>query len=207
MNRRRVSKGLKADQVRELSDAWHHARRIGRPLNALITIRPMRIDELSPSARCMLFAGVRNKLGVYARQRRFKLFVVWTREANKDGAGEHLHVLMHVPAKWRSHLEDTVIRWFPDPAEADVRTANQVISVDASGVRRSVVGYVMKQMTPQAWFKRGVIRKAGGPVLGLRGGCTRNLAWNAREAWHRARDARRSALRTDARTRGTAHAA
>jgi hypothetical protein len=38
-------------------------------------------------------------------------------------------------------------------------------------------------MTPKAWFKRGLIRKAGGPILGKRGGCTRNIGWKAREAY------------------------
>jgi hypothetical protein len=40
-------------------------------------------------------------------------------------------------------------------------------------------------MTPQAWYKRGLIRKAGGSVLGKRGGVSANLTARAIEAWKR----------------------
>jgi hypothetical protein len=36
MNRRRTSRGIDHQQVRDLWDAWHHARRMGWPLNALV---------------------------------------------------------------------------------------------------------------------------------------------------------------------------
>ena len=39
-HRRRVTKGLNTNQVKELNGAWHHATRIGRPLNVLISVRP-----------------------------------------------------------------------------------------------------------------------------------------------------------------------
>jgi hypothetical protein len=39
----------------------------------------------------------------------------------------------------------------------------------------SAIGYIAKQMTPQAWYKRGLNRKAGGAILGKRGGVTRNI--------------------------------
>jgi hypothetical protein len=40
-------------------------------------------------------------------------------------------------------------------------------------------------MTPQAWFKRGLIRKPGGVILGKRGGVSANLTWKAVAAWKR----------------------
>jgi hypothetical protein len=40
-------------------------------------------------------------------------------------------------------------------------------------------------MTPQAWYNRGLIRKAGGAVLGKRGGVSANLTWKAIAAWRR----------------------
>jgi hypothetical protein len=36
-------------------------------------------------------------------------------------------------------------------------------------------------MTTQAWYKRGLNRKAGGPILGKRGGITRNIGLVATE--------------------------
>jgi hypothetical protein len=102
-----VTKGLNTNQVKELNGAWHHATRIGRPLNVLISVRPLDIDAMPPAERCRAFASFRNRLGVYARHRRFPPTYVGSREINHDGTGEHMHVLMHVPPKHRSHFDDT----------------------------------------------------------------------------------------------------
>jgi hypothetical protein len=64
-NVRRSTKGLNRDQVRELNYAWHHAARIGRPLNMMVSVHPIGIDEIAPADRCRVFASLRNKLGVY----------------------------------------------------------------------------------------------------------------------------------------------
>ena len=176
-HRRRETRGLNTNQVKDLNSAWHHAARIGRPLNALVSIRPMNIDSMSPAERCQLFATVRNKLGVYARSQRVPVTFAWSREANLDGAGEHM------PARHRPHFDGLVIGWYPGPGEVDITTANQLTRLTWSGKRLSAIGYITKQMTPQAWYKRGLIRKTGGPVLGKRGGVTTNLDWRARDAF------------------------
>src|ERR687897_3014766 len=124
-HRRRVTKGLNTNQVKELNGAWHHATRIGRPLNVLISVRPLDIDAMPPAERCRAFASFRNKLGVYARHRRFPPTYAWSREINPDGTGEHMHVLMHVPSKHRPHFDDLVVGWYSGPGEVDVTTANQ----------------------------------------------------------------------------------
>ena len=186
MNRRRTTRGIDHHQVRDLWDAWHHARRTGCPLNALVSVRPTDVDELDPVARCRRWAAFLNKLGTYARQHGFKLVAIWSRECNPDGSGEHLHVLVHVPRKWRVHFQEILFRWYPGPAEMDVGLADYRIRFTASGRRLSAAGYGMKQMTPQAWFRRGLLRRAGGPILGKRGGCTRNIGWKAREGYWRA---------------------
>ena len=95
-NVRRLTKGLNTDQVKDLNHAWHHAARIGRALNAFVTIRPIDIDDMLPVERCRLFTRIRNKLAVYARQHGFDAIFIWSRNANLDGTGEHLHVLMHI---------------------------------------------------------------------------------------------------------------
>jgi hypothetical protein len=63
-NRRRLNKGLSKDEVVDLWDAWHHARRIGRPLNVLITLRPLRTDDLTPAERCAIWQRLLNRLRV-----------------------------------------------------------------------------------------------------------------------------------------------
>jgi hypothetical protein len=173
MHRRQYTKGLDPKRVTELTKGWEHATRIGRPLNVLITIRPF--EEYDATKFCTLAACIRNKLGVYARQHRFPFVAAWTRECNTDGTGEHVHVLMHVPPRHFADLEETVLRWHPEPGAADVRHAHQNVVATKTGIRMSAIGYIAKQMTPQAWYKRGLNRKAGGPILGKRGGVTRNI--------------------------------
>jgi hypothetical protein len=173
MYRRRYTNGLDTKRVKELTHGWQHAARIGRQLNVMITIRPF--DDQEPATHCKVAAAIRNKLGVYARQHGFPFVAAWSRECNEDGSGEHLHILMHVPPKYSADLSATVIRWFPEPGAADVQRAHQVVTLTATGKRMSAIGYIAKQMTPQAWYKRGLIRKRGGPVLGKRGGVTRNI--------------------------------
>jgi hypothetical protein len=182
-NVRRQTKGLNTDQVKELFEGWHHAARIDLPLNVMISVRPINVAEMTLADRCRAFAGLRNKLGVYSRLRGFEPTFVWSREANRHGTGEHLHVLMHLPAKHRSDFEATLIGWYPGPAEADARKADQRTRFTWNGKRHSAIGYICKQMTTQAWYGRGLSRKPGGLVLGKRGGTTKNLDRHARAAF------------------------
>jgi hypothetical protein len=174
MHRRRTTNGLDRKQVNSLTRGWEHAARINRPLTAFITIRPF--EDYDPATFCTSAAIIRNKLGVYARQHGFPFVAAWTRECNRDATGEHLHMLMHVPPRHFADLEEKVLRWFPEPLAADVRRASQRVFFTENGNRMSAISYLAKQMTPQAWYKRGLIRKAGGPILGKRGGVTRNIA-------------------------------
>ena len=185
MNRRRLSNGLDRKQVNELQRGWEHAARIGRPLNVMLSTRPLA--DYDPTAFCRFAARVRNKLGCWARQRGVLFVAAWARECNPDGTGEHLHVLMHVPPRHFSDLEEKIIAWFPEPGAADIRPADQRVFVTETGKRMSAIGYLAKQMTPQAWYRRGLIRKAGGPILGKRGGVTRNIGGKAIDAYFNAR--------------------
>lgn len=185
MNRRKTSKGLNTDQVKALDNGWHHAKRIGLPLNTFITFRPFD-DTLDDDAICELFARLRNKLGVYARQRDFKPTFVWSVEANPDGTGTHLHVLVHIPRRHRDHFERTCLGWMTGAHEVDVRPAHQNTVITSDGLRHNAVSYLAKQMTPQAWYRRGLRRQPGGPILGKRGGVSANLNWKAQQAWREA---------------------
>ena len=182
-NIRKPNPGLNTDTVRGMLNAWHHAVRIRQPLNRLISIRPIDTNDIAPTARADLFARLRNKLGVYARSKGFTPTFIWSREINTDGSGEHLHVLMHVPRRYQSHFETVVTGWYPGPAETDIRAATQTTLFTSNGKRHSAIGYICKQMTPQAWYRRGLSRKRGGQILGKRGGMTKNLDWKARAAF------------------------
>ena len=86
---------------------------------------------------------------------------------------QHLHVLMHVPQRHWQPFEVTVVGWHLGPDEVDVTRAHQRTLISDNGKRRSAVGYILKQMSPQACWKRGLSRRKGGPILGKRGGVSR----------------------------------
>src|SRR5262249_26976601 len=102
-----------------------------------------------------------------------------------NGTGEHIHILMHVPPRKFGKLERTVMGWFPEPGAADVSRRDQKVFVTANGKQKSAIGYITKQMLPQACWRRPRIRRAGGPILGKRGGVTRNIGPAAIERYFR----------------------
>jgi hypothetical protein len=153
-NYRRESSGLDGKRVNELTNGWFHARRLGLSLNVFVSFRPIAGDGLAPVERCKLFARVRNKLGVYARLRRFPPTFVWAREIHCDHTGEHLHVLMHVPDRLFGDFQQRLAKWFPGLGEMDARAANYRVTLTDSGKRKSAISYICKQMTPQAWWGR-----------------------------------------------------
>jgi hypothetical protein len=149
----------------------------------MVTIRPF--EELDNTTSCKLAASIRNKLGVFARQHRFPFLAAWARECDPNGTGEHIHVLMHVPPRKFDKLERMVIGWFPAPGAADVSRRDQKVFVTSNGKQKSAIGYITKQMLPQACWRRPRIRRAGGPILGKRGGVTRNIGPAAIERYFR----------------------
>ena len=57
---------------------------------------------------------------------------------------------MHVPQRHWQHFEVTVVGWHLGPDEVDVARAHQRTLISDNGKRRSAVGYILKQMSPQA---------------------------------------------------------
>src|SRR4051812_5592975 len=92
---------------------------IGQPLNRLVTFRPPDIDQMEPVERCRLFERLRNKAGQFARDHKFPFTGVWSRETHPGvvgpATGEHMHLLMHVPRKWKKKFDDVVVNWLPGP--------------------------------------------------------------------------------------------
>ena len=82
---------------------------------------------------------------------------------------------MHVPQRHWQHFEVTVVGWHLGPDEVDVTRAHQRTLISDNGKRRSAVGYILKQVRPQACWKRGLTRRKGGPILGKRGGVSRKI--------------------------------
>jgi hypothetical protein len=86
-----------------------------------------------------------------------------------------------IPKKHFDKLSTRVISWFPEPGVVDVQPANQRVTIRDRGIQGSLIAYISKQMTPQAWYKRGLTRQKGGAILGKRGGVTKNIGHTAIE--------------------------
>jgi hypothetical protein len=177
MHSRKPTKLLTRPQCEVLELSWQQADRDGYPLTAFITIRPA--GNLSPLDHAELVAKFWNRLGVWSRRATLKAYgtrsfhAELTREAEpggKDQFGkcEHIHALMHVPEGTINALEKAVKRWFPGPREAVVKAAVQAETWSDKGKIRSVIGYLTKQRTQQAWWNTPYSHQAGGIVLGKR---------------------------------------
>lgn len=172
MNYRKTSTGLSRQEVTDLLDIWHRARTIRLPLNAFITMRPHDIDGMTPDEVCAEWARIRNLYGQYARRHRFTAAMLWTREIAPDNTGEHMHLLCHAPKRLRDAFLVTATNWRPLPGEVDARTADQRQWRARDGKWHSVAHYIVKQMTPQACWKRELRRRKGGTIIGKRWGCS-----------------------------------
>lgn len=179
-NCRKTTRGLTKNELVVLSEGWHHAARLGLRLNLMLTLRPLD-EDMTPSDHCRAYAALRNKVGVYARQHGFRPAFIWSREANPDGEGEHLHMLVHVPEKWRKHFIETAIGWWPGPGEMDIRPASQKTVITDDGMPHSALTYLCKQMDNRTRWKRGLRYQKGGEVLGKRAGVSATLSIKAIE--------------------------
>jgi hypothetical protein len=180
IGRRKVTKSLKISEVIDLQSAWHHANKIGCPLNRFITFRPADINDQSPDQRIETWTVWRNKLAQFARDNSFEFTCLWTRESQRNtGQNEHMHVLMHVPPRLK-HRFDKVVRGWPDgSADIDVRPCSYRTKTNHKGGPSNVLTYVSKN-SPQAGRFLDRVIQLGGPIFGKRYGLSRNLTARAR---------------------------
>jgi hypothetical protein len=172
MNIRKPRGALTPTQCRNLEHVWYEAKRLNRPLNRMLTIKPG--GDLSSLGHAKLVDWTWNKLGGWSRYHAGGFYCVLTREKGHGGS-EHFHALVHVPPRKAELFERTVRRWFGETADIDIRPADQTVRWSPSGKIRSAIGYLTKQRLPQAAWRTPYSRQAGGPVLGKRYRITRNL--------------------------------
>ena len=125
MNRRTLQGPLKPDHCKALNHAWHQAAKDGYPLNALISIRPA--GNLTPIEHADLVAKTWNNIAVWSRRHTTEqtFHCILTRETVSIN---NFHFLLHVEGRANlSSLRYALARWFPEPGEAHVRTANQTV--------------------------------------------------------------------------------
>jgi hypothetical protein len=175
MNRRRLSHSLGPREVRLLDGAAHAAAKAGLPFTVFLTVHLGLIPEARAVAAEYIRGAVVNRIGVWLRRRRVPWIALWVRENYLGLAREHVHLLMHLPRGHRAAFRAAVRRWWPEPI-SDLGPTYNV---------RGVVGYLSKQMSPQAHFamrrrirRERKCRRTGAPVapvLGRRLGLSRGL--------------------------------
>jgi hypothetical protein len=186
VGRKKVSRSLPATAVWNLTNAWYFAARTGLDFNRFVTVHPLDIDRFTPAERIERWQWVREKVAQYARDHGFECVQIWSRESDPGtGAGEHLHLLTHIPPALARHFTKTASGWFDDPSEIKIKHANYTTRWTLRGKARSMIGYITKN-SPQAAYGTRLEYRKGGPILGKRAGCSRNIDARARDA---ARDA------------------
>ncbi len=183
IGRRKVSRSLSAGVVANLTEGWYFASRLGLNCNLLVTVRPHDINDLIPPQRQERWQDVLNQIGQFARDHAFECVHIWSRESDPStGSNEHLHILTHIPPKLIRRFRDNASGWFTRAAEIDIRRADYRVRRTASGKQRSAIGYLTKN-SPQAAYGRPREYRKGGPILGKRAGCSRNIDVSARAIW------------------------
>ena len=95
---RKETKVLSAADCRDLKQACVHARKIGRPLNTLVTFAPYPGSLPSPAARSIDHNRLRSYLDTWMRRRVGEpLTALWVWHSDVTGRNPHVHVFMHCP--------------------------------------------------------------------------------------------------------------
>jgi hypothetical protein len=193
MNKRRLYKALNHKDVRSLNEAEYFAEKRGKKLNTMITVHPKRL-ALYPNDVGHWVWWLLNKLRIWCeRDRGFGYFAIWVRENYEGDRREHLHMLLCVPERERTKLEDTLRSWLPGDEKA-VHVGRPEYKRDSYGQRvNKALTYLLKQMTPQARYaldrrvrREKHCRDTGAPVaavLGKRCGVSRSLDARARKSF------------------------
>lgn len=168
---------LTGKQVRSLRRAWWHADSLGLRLNVYVTITDRAMNDIDPALRFRVWQIILNKIGQFARDNRFTAAFIWTRESRRpDGQNEHLHALLHVPPKMFARFRRLMEKWTTDDdgLDIDVQRSDYKTHDLGDGKKGSVFDYITKN-SPQAAYGGTRIYRPGGPIVGKRCGCSRNL--------------------------------
>jgi hypothetical protein len=197
IGRLKVTRSIEAKTVWNLTAAWYFAAQtLGLNFNLFVTIRPADIDNLTPLERITYWQRILNKIAQFARDHGYECVLIWSRESDRGtGTNEHLHVLTHIPRGLRAAFERNAAGWYGDAVEIDTRPATYRVRWTRKGARRSAITYITKN-SPKAAHGTDRDYRLGGPILGKRVGCSRNIDAAAR-ASHQAREDARRAIHRD----------
>lgn len=178
MNRLKPRKVLEIRDIHRLEHAHYEARKIGKPIDTFVTLRPPLIDPLEAPKK---LADFWNWFRIWLQRRGLVFTCLLTREATPGlqiGEGEHWHCLVHLGSPdLRESLEKALRRRWTDPPAVDVREATYDVTFSDKGKLRSAFHYVTKQRHQNATHgsRENVSRRRGGAVYGKRWRVSANL--------------------------------
>lgn len=198
LDRRKRSETEALDPLdrRNLWEAFRHGIRIGFPPTCTIDFHPVHMDTHPEGELAVWFKDeLRNRVTTWLRRRKVGWYAIWVRENYAGDQREHLHLMLHCPARLRTALKAAIERWFPGNAQM-VAMGTLTWRVHPYSGRVSCRGfeYRLKQMSSRAQGPPRVGRPhrevknrhdgaAVAAVAGLRCGVSKTLDAKARKNW------------------------
>jgi len=186
----RKSGEITGSQADNLWAAAFHAEKIGKPLNAFLTIHwdNQGGDKTVQEQNSRMLICARRWLG----RRDQDLAAVWVIERGTV-SGPHAHNLIHVPRRLLTGFKDMLPKWTEIPAlpknqwPAEQRKSQHVLGYGQDGIwelRRvydnvGLQRYILKGVKDR-WHGLGIRHKDQGLVIGKRCGSSHNLGGAAR---------------------------
>lgn len=184
--RRIESTELSQRQCANVTEAAWYAYESGAPLNCFITIN-WSTGRISAAGEAL--SALLKRAGAWLAARHARLAYVWVRETN---AGDHVHILIHVPPLHASSFVRNISRWLKsvgaERREGVVRTRPVARNYAAAVVSPAyyeenlgeVLRYVLKGATVGAAAFTDERRAPMGYVIGQRAGVAHDLNGQAR---------------------------
>lgn len=192
--RKTWSKGITAEERKNLRRADGLATVIHRPLRTTLDFHPVHLDTYPEGEMDDFFAGLRTRISTWCGRKGMGCHWVWTRENYVGYRHEHLHMVMHLPERFKKKLEAYIRSLYPG-GEKLVRIGNRT-SRRCPETGRWIDGldYRMKQLRGDAVGAPGPTRlnretknrhhgAPVAPVYGKRCGISKSLEADAETRW------------------------
>lgn len=192
--RKTESKGITRDKRHDTIRAENFAYRIGRRLQTTLDFHPVHLDAPPDESLDAFFAGLRNRIATWCRRKIDGSWWVWTRENYAGEGREHLHLVMHLPPRFRPQLKAAIRRWYPGNPELVHVGERKAFYNPATGRWTDGLSYRMKQLRgdaagppgPTRLYRETKSRHDGAPVApvyGKRSGVSDSLSAKAEDKW------------------------
>jgi hypothetical protein len=200
--RKSWSKGITSRERKDLLRADGLASLIGQPLNTTLDFHPSHLATYPTANLNEFFAALRMRISTWLRRKRIGTYWVWAREnyageRRENYAGErreHLHIVLHLPPRYRAKLEAHIRVLPPYKGDAYLVQVGERTSVRCPVTGRWIDGlaYRMKQLRGDAVGAPGPYRLTRettsrydgapvAPVYGQRCGVSDSLSLKAEQ--------------------------